>query len=384
MRLNRNKGLVLALLMLAVPVRAQRYTFEEVASGLKHKDASTRLRAIQILKEADYAEATEPIAAALADADDRVQLAAIDAERSLFTTRVVPRRRKIGFVVEVRTVAGGDAAAAGQLALKPRAVPPQVLTQLAVALRDDNPRVRAEAVNLASLLAPVPCARQVALAACADVGNALIDNINSRDALVRRAAMHVLGQMRYPNAVQALSDQFSYRQKGPDALAALEGLALIGHPTSVSIFEEQLTSPNDAMRRFAVEGLARIGSPDALPMLQQMGQAERSGSVLLAIHYANVKLGAGNESLQPLVAALANASQRSVVLGYLLDIAPDTAPLLAESLLKDERTDIRRLIADVLGFSGSTAVLPALAEAATDPDPDVAAAALQALERLKL
>ena len=59
------------------------------------------------------AEAAVPIAAALADADDRVQLAAIDAERSLFTTRLVPRRKKIGFVIEVRTVAGGDAAAAG-------------------------------------------------------------------------------------------------------------------------------------------------------------------------------------------------------------------------------------------------------------------------------
>ena len=84
---------------------AQQYTFEEVASGLKHRDASTRLRAIQILKDADYAEAVEPIAAALADPDDRVQFAAIDAERSLFTTRVVPRRRKVAFVVEVRSVA---------------------------------------------------------------------------------------------------------------------------------------------------------------------------------------------------------------------------------------------------------------------------------------
>ena len=374
---------MLALLMLALPLRAQQYTFEEVASGLKHKDAATRLRAIEILKEADYAEAAEPIAAALADPDDRVQFAAIDAERSLFTTRVVPRRRKIGFVVEVRTVAGGDAAAAGQLALKPRAVPPQVLTQLAVALRDNNARVRAEAVNLASLLAPPPCARQAALAACADVGNALVDNINSRDPLVRRAAMRVLGEMRYPNAVQALSDQFSYRQKGPDALAALEGLALIGHPTSVSIFEEQLANPNDGIRRFAVEGLARIGARDVLPMLQQMGQAERSGTVLLALHYANVKLGA-NESLQTLVAALANSSQRPVVLGYLLDLAPAVAPLLTESLLKDESADVRRLLADILGFSASTGVVPALAAASADPDPDVAAAAQQALERLKL
>ena len=62
-------------------VTAQQYTFEEVASGLKHQDAATRLRAIQILKDADYAEAAVPIAAALGDSDDRVQLAAIDAER---------------------------------------------------------------------------------------------------------------------------------------------------------------------------------------------------------------------------------------------------------------------------------------------------------------
>ncbi len=121
------------------------------------------LRAIQILKDADYAEAAGPIAATLQDPDDRVQLAAIDAERSLFTTRPVSRREKIGFVIEVRSIAGGDAAADGQLALKARAVPAQVLSGLAVALRDNNPRVRAEAINLASLLAPIACAPRVRL-----------------------------------------------------------------------------------------------------------------------------------------------------------------------------------------------------------------------------
>ena len=184
---------------------AQQYTFEQVASGLKHQDAATRLRAIQILKDADYGEAAGPIATALADIEDRVQLAAIDAERSLFTTRVVPRRKRIGLVIEVRTVAGGDAAAAGQLALKPRAVPPELLTGLAVALRDNNPRVRAEAIHLAALLAPFPCARESE--PCSQIGNALIDNINLREPALRRAAMLALGQLRYPNAVQALSDQ---------------------------------------------------------------------------------------------------------------------------------------------------------------------------------
>jgi HEAT repeat protein len=362
-------------------VFAQQYTFEEVASGLKHKDAATRLRAIQILKDADYAEAAGPIAAALEDSDDRVQMAAIDAERSLFTARPVPRRKKIGFIVEVRTVAGGDAAATGQLALKARPIPPQLLTSLGVVLRDNNRRVRAEAINLAALLGPAACSRGVN--PCADIGNALVENINSREPLLRRAAMQALGQVRYPNAVQALSDQLSYRQRGLDALAALEGLAAIGHSTSVSIFESLLTSSNADMRRLAVEGLARAGTKEVLPTLQQMGQTERSNGVLLALHYANVKLGTGDTSLQQLVAALGNASQRPLALGYLLDLSVSMAPALSESL-KDQSADVRRLTADVLGFSRNTNILPALETATKDSDPDVAAAAQQAIERLKL
>jgi HEAT repeat protein len=396
MRSNKKQGLgigswgfAVALLVAAMwvvsgfslTVTAQQYTFNEVASGLKHQDAGTRLRAIQILKDADYAEAAAPIAIALGDVDDRVQLAAIDAERSLFTTRAVSRRKRIGFVVEVRTVSCGDAAALGQLALKARAVPPQVLTSRAVALRDSTPRVRAEAINLASLLGPYACTRTSD--SCTAIGNALVDNINSREALVRRAAMQALGQLRYPNAVQALSDQLSYRQRGPDAMAALEGLAGIGHPTSVSVFEELLTNPNADMRRLAVEGLAHIGNRGALPTLQQLGQSERSDGVLLALHYANVKLEGVDGSLQQLIASLRTPSQRPLVLRYLLDLSGSVAPSLAESL-KDQSADVRRLVADVLGFSRNAAVLPALEAATKDSDPDVAAAAQQAIERLKL
>jgi HEAT repeat protein len=368
-------------------VSAQPYTFEEVASGLTHHDAGTRLRAIQILKDADYAEAVRPIAAAVADSDDRVQLAAIEAERSLFTTRAVPRRKKVGFVVEVRTVAGGEAAAAGQLALKARAVPAELLTSLAVALRDGNPRVRTEAINLVSLIGPVTCSPRVRPEAvttpCTDIGNALIDNINSRQPLIRRAAMQTLGQLQYASAVQALSDQLSYRQRGPDAIAALEGLAGIGHPTSVSVFEDLLASSNAQMRSLAVEGLARGENRHALPTLQQMGQREQSSSVLLALHYANVKLGEVDGSLQQLIGSLRDTSLRPIALRYLLDLSTSAAPGLATSL-KDQSADVRRLIADVLGFSRHTPVIPLLEAATTDADPDVAAAAQQAIARLKL
>ena len=192
--------------------------------------------------------------------------------------------------------------------------------------------------------------------------------------------MQALGQLRYGNAVQALSDQFSYHQKGPDAMAALEGLAGIGHAISVSVFEDLLASSNAGMRRLAVEGLARAGNRDALPALQQLGRNERSPDVLLALHYANVKLGEVDGSLPQIVASLGNTSQRLIAVGYVLDVSTSVALRLAGSL-KDPNIDIRRLVADAIGFSRNPAVIPALEAAAKDTDPDVAAAAQQAIQR---
>lgn len=394
-------ALVALLGVCAVPGAAQQYSFEEVASGLKAKDAATRLRAIQILRDADFAEAAVPIAAALEDPDDSVQLAAIEAERTLFTTRPVSRRRKVGFVVEVRSIAGNDVSAEGQLALKARLVPRQVLSSLVIALRDGTPRVRAEAISLASLLAPSACmfgestvrSRESTVEspgprvevgdACRQVGDAVVDNINSREAALRRAAMQTLGQLRYPHAVQALSDQLSYYQRGADAEAAFEGLAGIGHPTSVSLFRRELASTIADMRRLAVEGLARSGSAEALPELQQMGQSERSNGVLLALHYASLKLGAPGSDARPLIAALRDAPLRPLALKYLLDLAPSIAPALVDSL-SDPSADVRRLVADVMGFSRDARVVPALEAATKDPEAAVAAAAQRALDRLKL
>jgi HEAT repeat protein len=362
-------------------VSAQQYTFEEVASGLKHKDFSTRLRAIQILKDADYEEAAVPIAATLEDPDDRVQLAAIDAERSLFTTRPVSRRQKIGFVIEKRTSAGGDVAAEGQLALKARDIPTQVLTGLAVALRDNNLRVRGEAINLTLLLAPRACAANNEI--CSHIGNALIDNVNARNTFLRRASMQALGLVRYSNSVQALLDQFSYYQTGPDAVAALEGLAGIGHPASVSVFRQALANSNADLRRLAIEGLARAGDRDVLSELQQLGQVERSGGVLLALHYASIKLGAAGNSVQQLVVALNTTAQRPLALKYLLDLSPSMAPTLVE-FLRDQSPDVRRLMTDVIGFSRDASVITALEAATKDADPDVAIAAKRAIDRIKL
>jgi HEAT repeat protein len=425
----------LAMFVLAAGRLHGQYSFEEVASGLKHPDPATRLRAIQILKDANYIEAAAPIAVVLEDPDDRVQLAAIDAERALFTSRPLSRRKKIGFIVEVRSAdPGGLALGDSQIALLPRRVPPAVLSGLTAAMRDQNPRVRLEAMYLFGLLAPRggPAAAselrgglmwtiealrrgdrpaQLAAAAvagralqhcgaaespgnsslgglCDELGNVLIETINSRDPQLRRAAMRALGQLRYWNATQALTDQLSYYQRGADAEAALEGLAGIGHETSASIFRRELSNSSAEMRRLAIEGLASAGQREDAAELAQLGQAERSNRVLLALHYARIKMGAASKleaSARPdqLVAALGDGALRSLAVQYLLDLSPSIAPALAESL-GDQDPDRRRLVADILGFSGDATIIPALEAAAKDPDEDVALAARRAIDRIKI
>lgn len=380
MRWNKRSLAAVLLACLGTGLLAQQYTFEEVASGLKHADANTRLRAIQILRDADYQEAAGPIAAALQDSDDRVQFAAIEAERALFTARPISQRRKVGGIIEVRSVAGVDPAE-GPLALKARAAPPELLPALTVALRDNNLKVRAAAIGLAALLAPVACVpdnRQ-----CDPVGNALIENINSREPVIRRSAMVALGQTRYVSATQALADQLSYYQRGVDALAAAEGLAGIGHPTSASVFRDLLMNSNADMRRFGIEGLARAEQRDALAGIQSMGASERSGAALLALHFAVLKLGGTGGDLGQIVGSLRNSELRPIGLKYLLDLAPSKTSEIA-AYLSDQDADVRRLVAGVLGFSRSESVIPALSAAAKDQDLAVSTAAQQAIVRLKL
>jgi HEAT repeat protein len=419
-------------LLVAVPLGAQ-HSFEHVVATLKSPDAATRIRAIQELRDARYPEAALPIASMLEDADDRVQIEAIDAERALFTTRPVSRRKKVGFVVEVRTRdVGAEAFAAGQLLLLPRRVPTEVLWGLVAAMRDDNPRIRLDAMNLFGLLAPLAGTQgtsairsgvswtiealrrgdvdmQVAAAAvagraqhscgaipedepsgqvCAELGNVLIDVVNSREPRVRRAAMQALGQLRYAAAAQALADQLSYYERGPDAEAALEAMARIGHPASAEIFKRQLGNSNATLRRFAVEGLARAAEPEDVADLDRAGSAERSSAVLLALHFAAVQIHARGKSSSPaspdqLVAALSDSSLRPLALQYLLELSPSIAPALANFLRHDDE-ETRRLVAEVLGFSRDSAVVPALEAATKDSDAGTALAARQAIERIKL
>jgi HEAT repeat protein len=230
--------------------------------------------------------------------------------------------------------------------------------------------------------AAVPASAGGSPSLCAAVGDSLVEAINSREATLRLASMQALGSLRYPFALQALTQQFGYYQRGEAAEAALEGLAGIAHPSSVPLFAELAAGGDPGIRRRAVEGLGRSGDRRQLAVVERVAASDRSPEVQLAAVFASQRL-AGQARPGRLVAALANPALRALAQAYLVELSPSGASALAASL-QDPDPATRAMVADVLGFSGDARVVPALEAAARDADAGAARAANRALARLRL
>ena len=86
-----------AICAIAVPAAAQTPAeWQDVIRNLRHPNPQTRLDAVKRLGEAGYVPAAEAVSALIADPDDRVQLAAIDAELTFFLADRVGGRWSIG------------------------------------------------------------------------------------------------------------------------------------------------------------------------------------------------------------------------------------------------------------------------------------------------
>ena len=81
-------------------------------------DPGTRLRAVQLLKDAAYPEAAIPLATLITDPDDDVQLEAIAAELNIFLAEQIVTRKRVGLLIEVRNKVAAEAGVlAGPLAI---------------------------------------------------------------------------------------------------------------------------------------------------------------------------------------------------------------------------------------------------------------------------
>jgi HEAT repeat protein len=423
---HRHAAILIAVLLPGLPglldppdLFAQ-VSFEQAAKDLTSTDPGARRRAVQMLKQSAYPEAAIPLAAAVTDAQDDIQLEAIGAEVNIFLADPIVPRKRVALVIEKRgAVQAEPAFSAGPNALGARPVPLEVLTALRTAARDENPRVAIEALYAFGTLAVQPggeARRGVLRAAGPDiaafigssdpamryaavrvlgrlfakragdeaiestVGDAVITALNDDDRAVKAAAMLALGAMRYDRGVQALADLFAYYGKGDAAEAALDALAHIAHPASVPLFTAQLASKSAPLRTSAIEGLARTGDAAQLPAIQALIDKEREQSVTLAGAFALVMLG--NGATDRVADWLERPKQREQAKRYLIEIAPGRTSSFAHQLL-DGDPQIRLDMVDALGLAGDPAAIAVVEPLTQDKDPQVARAAERAVARLK-
>jgi HEAT repeat protein len=400
--------------------RQGQVTFEDTLEQLKSLDWQQRLKAVRLLKGAAYPESAVPLARAVTDTYDEVQLEAIAAELNIFLEQKVTPKKRVGLLVEVRgSIAAEPIFSAGPSMVGPGRVPPEVAAALASATRDPSARVAVEALYAFGVLAPeVPVASRAAMLHQAgpllaasigntdpalrvaalrvfgrvfvrkpgdlpvdeSVGDAIILALNDREATIKTAAMWTLGAMRYERAVQGLTELFNYHQRGPIAEAAFDALAHIAHPASLTQFVAQLNGKDQSMKMLAIEGLARIGDPARSDTIQLALTDEKSEEILLAGHFANVRLA--NGPAEAIVQALSRNKLRNQAFGYVTELAI-VQPSALTRYLPDPDTRIRLDLLDAMGQSTDPKVLPALEPFMRDKDANVARVAARAAARVR-
>ena len=393
-----------AVLAVAPSVVAQTLRFDDVVRNLRNPDPKARLAAVQLLRDARYPEAIEPMAALVADPVDQIQLETIAAELSFFLEQDVRSKRMVGFVLEKRRPAVAEAAfELGPTAVWPRPVPPALVSSLLTAVDDETARVRSEAMYALGVVARPPlepaqeaqlekaldhydpairaaAAKVIGRLRIASAGDALIKAMNDSHPEVRYASMRALGQLRDPRAIEALTEQLTYYGKGEGAWSALDALAQIASPASVPAFKAHLADNDPFLRRAAAEGLGRAGDASELEALRRGATTDESAMVRLAMCFALQKLG--QNYVTRIADMLTNDKVAAQGMDTLIELGPPVAPQLY-ARLQESQPEMRAAVADVLGVIGGEAALPSLQAVTEDKDPEVAAAAKRAIERIK-
>ena len=316
----------------------------------------------------------------------------------------MPVKKRVGYVVEVRNPARAAAAfEMGPLAVEPRVAPPELVDALLKAVDDENPKVRTEAIYTVGTVARPPvaeaqaallikaldhydpliraaAARVVGRLEIASAGDALIKGINDSQPQVRYASMRGLGALRERRAVQALTDQFNFYAKGEGAWSALDALARIGDPASVSLFKARLVDKDPFLRRASAEGLARSQDSSELPALEIGAGNDPSDMVRGAMAFALQKLG--RNYVPRMVEFLDSDKTAQQIADYLLELGPPVAATLVPHL-QDPSAAIRANVATVLGALGDATTIAALQPLTGDKDRGVAQAVARAIDRIK-
>jgi HEAT repeat protein len=410
--MSRSVRLVLlaaSFLSAAVVVSAQPAKFEDVVRNLRNPDPKMRISAVRLLRESGYAEAMVPIAPLVTDPVNDIQLEAIDAELAFFLVEPIRTRKKIALVVESRIDGRSQAAfEAGPLAVWPKAAPAELVDALLTAVDDEHKKVRFEAIYTLGVVAgasgsPLPEAAASRLIKALDhydpairagaaqvigrlglkaASDGLLKAVNDSNAAVRYESIRALGAIRDARAVQAITDQLTYYERGEGARAAMSALALISHPSSLQVFQARLADKDPDLRRAAAEGMARVGDAKVVADFVFAVNQDESEAVRAAMAFALHMKGYANY-LGRLIDLMDNDATARQAQAYLIEIGPAAVPFILPRLQEPDE-GVRKHLARVLGALGGDKTVTVLTPMKNDPDREVAVAATHAIERIAM
>ncbi len=370
-------------------------TIARLADDVNSADPKVRRAALKALASRGP-EAIEPLSLLVGDPERGIRSDAIGAIVAIY---VEPPLRE-------RVNSAEEAFGWTRYRTTPWAVPPALLTNLIRALADEWPSVRRDAAYALGVVMTPPIDDRVAdeliyslaeadgsvrLAAVKSLGRLratragehLIGQIVDPDLPVRLAAMHALGEIREARALTALQLQLDYYYGATAGRAALAALARIAHPSTLELFTRERFSKSEAHRRYAYEGIARLGgvaAADAVAV-EQLLIAERDETVAAAMAFALA--AAGRPYADRVVMALADPDTGNQVIDYVVDLGI-AQPALLMPYLRHADPIVRERVATAMGFVGNADAEAALSQLTADGDPSVRRSAERALIRMRV
>ena len=372
----------------------QAQTITRLAEEVNSADAKVRRAALKALASRGP-EALEPLSLLVADPERGIRSDAIDAIVAIYVEPPAGER-----------ISGAqDAFDWTRYRTTPWAVPPVLLTNLVRALADEYPSLRRDAAYAMAVVMSPPidpriadeliysladpdgavrlaAARALGRLRATSAGDQLIGRIVDTDLAVRLAAIHAVGELREARAVVALRHQFEYYNGATAGRAAFEALARIAHRSTAELFARERFSNSDAHRRYAYEGIARLGGiPGADAMaVEQMLIEERDEAVAAAMAFA-LSVSA-RPYLDRVVLALTDRDTANQALDYVIELG-DAKPAVLVPYLRHTDAIVRERIATAMGFVADPGSEPALSQLTSDGDPSVRRAAAAALIRMR-
>ena len=367
-------------------------TIAQLSDQVNSADAKVRRAALRALATRGP-EALDPLSLLVGDPERDIRSNAIEAILAIY---VVPPARE-------RVSSAEGAFDWTQYRTTPWPVTPALLTNLMRGLSDDWPSVRRDAAYALGVVLTAPVDQRIAneltysladpdaavrLAAAralgrlraARAGDQLIGRIVDTYLPVRLASMRALGEIRETRALTALRLQLEYYRGGTAGRTALEALARIAHPSTADLFAQEKFSKDDRHRRYAYEGIARIGgvaAGDAAAMEQLLAE-ERDEAVAAAIAFALA--ASGRPYLERVILALTDDDTANQALEYVVELGI-AQPAALVPYLRHTDPIVRERVATAMGFGSDAGAEAALSQLTTDGDPSVRRAAEASLVR---